>query len=86
MWRGRTLRMLWLVLIAVCLSGCDFIKDSSARPWHPYALNKLKNQGEWWFTSFETYRDCVEATRHEVSTEFSSKQYSEPVGCGYSGK
>jgi hypothetical protein len=79
------LRLLWLLLIAKCLSGCDLFKDGNARPWHAYAWSKSKNSTEWWFTTFETYRDCVEATQDEVSTGPNKQWYSEPVGCGFSG-
>lgn len=75
----RATLALWPLLIAVSLGGWDLFTDDNARPWYAYAWSKTGNRAQWWFTSFETYRDCVEATRHEVSTGPNGAWYSEPV-------
>jgi hypothetical protein len=75
----------WVVCLALCVSGCDLLEDSNSRPWRPYAWHKKDGRQRWWFPTYETRRDCLEATRHAVATVPQSEWYSEPVGCGYIG-
>jgi hypothetical protein len=81
--KGATLVTLLLIIAGYVYAHSE--KEDNARPWHAYAWSKRGNRAQWWFTSFETYRDCVEATRHEVSTGPNGAWYSEPFGCGYYG-
>jgi len=81
----RAFRFISVACLAVWVGGCDLFQDSNPRPSHAYAWNKNDGRLEYWFTSFETRRDCIEATRDAVATTMQKVWYSEPVGCGYFG-
>jgi hypothetical protein len=48
-------------------------------------MKKSEGRFEWWFTNFESHRDCIEATRHAATTPPQNEWYSEPVGCRHFG-
>jgi hypothetical protein len=79
-------RFLVAVLIAASssLSGCDVLEETAQRPWNAYAWQKENKRHQIWFSNYETYRDCIEATRTQVNSSPNNQWYSEPFGCGYS--
>lgn len=77
------MRLVFLLLLATIVAGCDLLEDTSDRPWSGYALNKGSKRYEFWYTMFETQRDCMEAMTYGVSNPPHNQWYSEPVGCSY---
>jgi hypothetical protein len=73
-------RFALVTYLGLCVGGCDLFQDSNSRPWHAYAWKKSEGRFEWWFTNFESHRDCIEATRHAATTPPQNEWYSEPVG------
>ena len=73
------------VVSALMLVGCDPLHDSAPKPWMGYAWNAKEKRIEWFFSQFETYRDCQESMQNSIETPPNNQWYSNPIGCGYSG-
>ncbi len=72
-----------LLIICVFLGGCDLQQETSEKPWAGYAWHKEHQKFQFWWTSYESRRDCIEHMKAEAATG-SSQWYSEPIGCAYS--
>jgi hypothetical protein len=77
--------VLLLLLCVPVLVGCNAIfgGQSNPKPWQGYAWSKERQKLRWWFDTFETRRDCLEAMANAVNNPPYNAWYSEPVGCGY---
>lgn len=73
----------FFLVVTLGLGGCDFTAESPERPWAGYAWHKKDQRFEWWWTPYETHRDCIEATKWGVTHAPNDQWYSEPIGCGY---
>ena len=79
------MRAIWAVLLALGVSGCDLFEDSNKRPWQAYAWHREQQRHQWWLSTYETHRDCIEAVKHASSMPPQNQWYSAPVGCSYMG-
>jgi hypothetical protein len=72
-----------VVIVCLVLAGYGLFRDNANdRPWNGYAWDKENNKFEWWFSQYETRRDCLEGMRYAVQQ---STGYTEPIGCGFYG-
>jgi hypothetical protein len=78
-------RLAVALLAGFLFTGCDLLTDSTPRPWSGYAWHRDKNRLEYWFVTYETQRDCIEAMRYRVRNPPQNAWYSEPVDCAYHG-
>ncbi len=69
------MRLALATSLAILLGGCDFLEDSSKRPWIGYAWHKTDDKPQWFFSDFETLRDCMEMMRHNVKEWPNSQWY-----------
>lgn len=76
-------QLILMLFVGAVLVGCS--DDAPQQSWGGYAWNIKAERAEWWFSSWESRRDCVEAMRYAVNHAPQNAWYSEPVGCGYSG-
>ena len=79
------MRRLILCIACLLLGSCDVFNDSTPKPWMGYAWNVEKKRTEWFFSAYETHRDCEESMMHSVETAPNNQWYSKPIGCGYNG-
>ena len=78
-------RLAVALLAGFLFTGCDLLTDSTPRPWSGYAWHRDKNRLEYWFVTYETQRDCIEAMRYRVRNPPQNAWYSEPVDGAYHG-
>jgi hypothetical protein len=67
-----------LLLCAPVLVGCDAIfgEQSNPKPWQGYAWSKERQKLRWWFDTFETRRDCLDAVANAVNNPPYNAWYS----------
>jgi hypothetical protein len=78
-------RKIFAVTLSLLLTGCD-AEEGNKRPWAGYAWNKEHKAHEYFWSDWETERDCRVSMHAKVALGGdSSEWYSEPTGCTYHG-
>ena len=71
--------------LCLLLTGC-IEEEGNKRPWAGYAWNFAKKRYEFFFSDYETARDCLESMKAQVAPgQGNAEWYSTPVGCFYHG-
>lgn len=84
----KRLLVITIMFLLICVAGLVvregvITERSNAKPWRGYAWSKETQKLRWWFDTFESQRDCLNAMANAVSQPPYNVWYSEPVGCGY---